>query len=51
MDGFDLLELTLSFGATPVALRFNPRADINDDGVVDGWDLGILGANYVRTSL
>ncbi len=41
-DGLDLVQLALSFGAIFGEPRYSPVADINGDGIIDGFDLDIL---------
>lgn len=41
-DGLDLVRLALAFGSLAGEDRYNAAADINDDGIVDGFDLGLL---------
>lgn len=46
VDGFDLVLLGRSFGATAAQVRYLPEADFNRDEVVDGDDLAILAMNF-----
>ncbi len=41
-DGLDLVQLALAFGSMLGETRYNPEADINVDGIVDGFDLDVL---------
>ncbi len=50
VDGADLVEFGLSFGARTGATAYNSQADFNMDGVVDGVDLAQLAANFGSTS-
>jgi lysophospholipase L1-like esterase len=50
VDGFDLLALAISFGASSNQLRYNENADFDGDGVVDGVDLAVLSSNFGRAS-
>ena len=46
VDGYDLLALALAFGSDPSQSNWNPAADLNGDGVVDGEDLLILSIHF-----
>ena len=48
IDGYDLIVLSVAFGSDPSSLHWNPLADLNGDGIVDGRDLMILGINFGR---
>ncbi|MEW6684379.1 MAG: fibronectin type III domain-containing protein [Nitrospirota bacterium] len=48
VDGYDLIALGLAFGADASMPNWNPLADLNGDGVVDGKDLTILAINFGR---
>lgn len=41
-DGLDLVQLALAFGARSDEERYDPDADINGDGIVNGFDLDLL---------
>jgi hypothetical protein len=41
VDGLDLVRVLASFGKAPGEKGFDPAADLNGDGVVDGFDLEI----------
>ena len=41
-DGLDLVQLGLAFGSMLGEPRYAPEADINGDGIVDGFDLDVL---------
>jgi len=41
-DGLDLVHLSLAFGAIVGEDRYDLAADINGDGIVDGFDLDLL---------
>ncbi|MBI4714703.1 MAG: hypothetical protein HY760_01940 [Nitrospirae bacterium] len=46
VDGYDLIALELARGATPADSRWNPMADLDGNGIVDGGDLEILERHY-----
>jgi len=46
VDGFDLGRLGLAFGSQPGDPNWDPDADLNGDGIVDGADLAILDENF-----
>jgi len=46
VDGADLVDFGRRFGATAGTNRYIPRADFNNDRVIDGEDLAILAANF-----
>lgn len=48
VDGQDLIQLALSFGARSSSARYDPAADLNGDGIVDGQDLAVLGSAFGR---
>jgi len=48
VDGYDLIGLGLAFGADAAMPNWNPLADLNGDGIVDGRDLTILAINFGR---
>ena len=54
MDGFDLVLLMVAAGSDiddpPEESRYNPAADLNRDGMVDGEDLGLLTPKFGRSS-
>jgi acyl-CoA thioesterase I len=50
VDGADLLDLALRFGAQRGEPRYSAAVDLNDDEVVDGDDLAILASNFGRTA-
>lgn len=50
VDGIDLVIVALAFGSQSGEARYNPRADINSDGVVDGRDFAELASNFGRSS-
>ena len=41
-DGIDLIQLAVAFGAILGEERYNAAADINGDGIIDGFDLALL---------
>ncbi len=51
VDGFDLVEFSLSYGATPGGEKWNERADLDNDGDVDQADLAILRSYFGNTGL
>lgn len=50
VDGQDLVDLALAFGARRGDPRFDLAADLNGDGVVDGLDLALLAASFGQAS-
>ncbi|MDD5773894.1 MAG: fibronectin type III domain-containing protein [bacterium] len=46
VDGYDLIMLSISFGSRIGDDYYNPNADLNGDGVIDGIDLSILANNF-----
>lgn len=46
VDGYDLISLEMSMGATPVSANWNPAADLDGNGRIDQQDLGILIGNF-----
>lgn len=46
VDGYDLILWGMAFGSDPSKANWNPLADLNGDGVVDGKDLAILASNF-----
>ncbi|MEM1245760.1 MAG: GDSL-type esterase/lipase family protein [Acidobacteriota bacterium] len=48
VDGQDLIQLALSFGARSTNSRYDAAADLNGDGIVDGQDLAVLGSAFGR---
>jgi len=48
VDGTDASLVNLAFGTVPGAPNWDPRADFNEDAVVNGVDMGLLGANFGR---
>ena len=49
VDAADLEVLRSGFGQAEESRDFNPSADFNHDGVVDGQDFSLLAANFGRT--
>lgn len=49
VDSADLARLVASFGATPGADNWDPAADVNGDGIIDGIDLALLAHNFGRS--
>ena len=48
VDAIDASLVNLAFGSTPLSANWDPRADFNEDGAVDGTDMGLLAANFGR---
>ncbi len=48
VDGADLIQMALAFGASSGSRRYDPASDLNGDGIVDGSDLAILGSSFGR---
>jgi len=48
VDGTDASLVNLAFGTVPGDPNWDPRADFNEDEVVSGVDMGLLGANFGR---
>ncbi|MBI4714844.1 MAG: hypothetical protein HY760_02715 [Nitrospirae bacterium] len=46
VDGYDLIALELARGTTPADGGWNPFADLDGNGIVDGVDLEILSQNF-----
>ncbi len=46
VENSDVAALSAAFGYSETAANFNPAADFNVDGVVDGQDFSRLGANF-----
>jgi len=46
VDGFDLGQMALVFGSAQGDANWNPNADLNGDGVIDGKDLTVLGTYF-----
>jgi len=46
VDGSDLAWLSFAYGSDEVEARFNADADLDGDGLVDGWDLALLSAVF-----
>jgi len=49
VDGPDLGALADAYGSTSISLNWNPNADINNNGLVDIFDIGITGAHWRET--
>lgn len=49
IDGYDLVQLALAFGAQRGQARYNGRADLNGSGIVNGNDLAILAMYFGET--
>lgn len=50
VDGEDLINLALRFGATIGDERYSFPVDLNRDGTIDGADLAILAGNFGKNS-
>ena len=46
VDATDASLLNLAFGSTPSSTNWDPRADLNEDGVVNGVDMALLAATF-----
>mgnify|MGYP003942009441 CR=1 FL=1 len=46
IDGVDASLINLAFGSTPGDASWDPRADLNDDGLVGAEDMSLLAANF-----
>ncbi len=46
VDGYDLILLSVVFGKRSTHPTFNPFADMVDDNIIDGDDLGVLAPNF-----
>lgn len=46
VDGHDLYKLSRAFGSVPIDSNWNLKADLNNDGIIDGNDLTILASNF-----
>jgi hypothetical protein len=46
VDGYDLISFELAFGAKLGDPRWNPAADLDGNGIVDGMDLTILAFHF-----
>jgi hypothetical protein len=49
VDGHDLYVFSRAFGSNSAGANWNPAADLNNNGTVDGDDLAILGANFGKS--
>ncbi|MFQ5343766.1 MAG: hypothetical protein ACE5F6_19660, partial [Anaerolineae bacterium] len=48
VDGTDASLVNLAFGTVPGDANWDPRADFNEDGLVDSVDMALLAANFGR---
>jgi hypothetical protein len=48
VDGVDIVRLSVAFGSTDPQPRYNTAVDVNADSWVDGDDLALLIADFVR---
>jgi hypothetical protein len=46
VDGMDASIVNLAFGSAPASANWDPRADFNEDDVVNGVDMGLLAASF-----
>jgi hypothetical protein len=46
VDIFDVVEIALCYDATPSDSNWNPKADLNEDGLISIFDITILARNY-----
>jgi hypothetical protein len=46
VDIFDAVEIASAYDATPSDIGWNPRADLNEDGMINIFDITILARNY-----
>jgi hypothetical protein len=46
VDGYDLAALEKALGATSDSPHWNPMADLEGNGIIDGMDLSILSGNF-----
>lgn len=51
VDGNDLVDFAIRFGARSSNRRYLAAADFNSDGVIDGADLAVLASNFGQSSL
>lgn len=49
VDGYDLIALSMAWGTTNGSAGWNPLADLNSDGIINGADIGILQANFGKS--
>lgn len=49
VDGIEILRISVAFGSSAVAGRFNAFADLDGNGMVDGDDLAIAAMNITDT--
>jgi len=48
VDATDASLVNVAFGSVPGHSNWDPRADLNEDGLVNGVDMGLLAANFGR---
>jgi len=48
-DCRDLYQMGIAFDSDPSVRRWNPNADLNDDGKITSQDLSIQASNYGNT--
>ena len=46
VDAHDASVVNLAFGSVPLSGNWDPRADLNEDSVVNGVDMGLIAASY-----
>ena len=49
VDGFDLIALSMSWETTDGSPGWNPLADLNSDGIINGADISILQTNFGKS--
>ena len=49
VDGYDLIALNMIWGTTNGSPGWNPLADLNSDGIINGADISILQANFGKS--
>ena len=49
VDGYDLISLSMSWEATNGSPGWNPLADLNSDGIINGADISILQTNFGKS--
>ncbi len=47
---FDFVEIAGAYGTTPSDSLWNPQADLNNDNVIDIYDIILAAANYMASS-
>jgi len=49
VDGFDLIALSMVWGTINGSAGWNPLADLNSDGIINGADISILQTNFGKS--